>query len=110
MENQYAKQRIIKDVRNDDIRIQITGYVKKLENDYIILNDPTGEMKVDITNALDFIQNIKEKDLINVIGNLVINVDGEKAIQADIIQDMNKLNFNYYLKLYELKKKMSLVK
>ncbi len=106
MENKYAKQRIIKDVRNDDTRIQITDYVKRKESDYIILDDTMGEMTVNTTNALDFIQNIREKDLVNVIGDLIINMDGEKTIQADIIQDMNKLNFDYYLKLYELKKKL----
>ena len=104
MENLYAKQRIIRDVKNEDERIQITGYVKNLvENDHIILEDKTGHIKVSIKN-IDF--NFKEKNLVNIIGNLMMKTDGEKIIDADIVQDMNKLNFEYYIKLYELKKEL----
>ena len=91
-------------MRNEDERIQITGYVKSLvENDHIILEDKTGHIKVSIKNV-DF--NFKEKNLVNIIGNLMIKTDGEKIIDADIVQDMNNLNFDYYTKLYELKKEL----
>ncbi|MFX0186519.1 MAG: hypothetical protein ACFE8A_02160 [Candidatus Hodarchaeota archaeon] len=102
MESQYAKQRIIRDVKNDDVRIQITGYIKNIIDDqYIVLDDKTGQIKANIE---DVEYNFKENDLINVIGNLIIITSGEKVLKADIIQDMNKLNFDYYQKLYELKK------
>ena len=102
MESPYAKQRIIIDVKNDDDRIQITGYVKNIDDDqFIILDDKTGQIKVNISQV-DF--NFKENDLINVIGNLDTNMRGEKILKAEIAQDMNKLNFDYYIKLYELKK------
>ena len=91
-------------MKNEDERIQITGYVKNLvENDHIILEDKTGIIKVSIKN-IDF--NFKEKNLVNIIGNLMIKTDGEKIIDADIVQDMNNLNFEYYCKLYELKKEL----
>ena len=102
MSIQSAKQRTINDIKNDDVRIQITGYIKDLvEKEHFILDDSTGQINVDIKN-LDFKN--KDNDLINVIGELVISMDGGKTIVAEIIQDMNKLNFKYYLKLYELKK------
>ena len=102
MSIQSAKQRTIDDIKNDDVRIQITGYIKDLvEKEHFILDDSTGQINVDIKN-LDFKN--KDNDLINVIGELVISMDGGKTIVAEIIQDMNKLNFKYYLKLYELKK------
>lgn len=102
MSSQSAKQRTIKDIKNNDVRIQVTGYIKILiEKEHLILDDKTGQINVDIKN-LDFRN--KKNDLINVIGELVIRMDGEKTIVAEIIQDMNKLNFEYYLKLYELKK------
>lgn len=98
-----ARQRIIKDITNDDERIQITGYVKNIiENERFILDDKSGEISIDI-KSIDF--QFKRDDLVNVIGDLMINVDGERFIEAEFIQDMNKLNFEYYLKLYELKKK-----
>ena len=104
MELQSAKQRIIKDIKNDDFRIQIIGYVKKvLDNNFILLTDKTGEIKVNLKD-LDF--EFKENDLINVIGDLNINTKGEMEFSADIVQDMNNLNFKYYIKLYELKKEI----
>lgn len=98
-----ARQRIIKDIKNDDERIQVTGYVKDItENERFILDDKSGEISIDIKN-IDF--QFKRDDLVNVIGDLLINMDGERSIVAEFIQDMNKLNFKYYTKLYELKKK-----
>ena len=103
MSLQSAKQRMIKDIKNEDERVQITGYVKNLvEEEQFVLDDKTGEIEVDITN-IDF--NFKEKDLINVIGNSVKEGNEIKTIRAEIVQDKNELNFEYYRKLYELKKK-----
>ena len=104
MESQFAKQRTIKDVKNDDVKIQITGYVNNLvENDNFTLNDKTGEIAVNIKEiTFDF----EEEDLVNVIGELLITMSGEKSIQAQFIQDMRNLNFSYYQKLYELKKEI----
>ena len=103
MSSQYAKQRIIKDISIDDERIQVTGYIKSRINDnQIILNDESGEIIVNLMNIDGF--NFKENDLINVIGDLEFQSSGEKLINADIVQDMNKLNFEYYQKLYQIKK------
>lgn len=103
MSNKYAKQRVIKDIKNDDERIQITGYIKDKSNDeYIILDDKTGEIKVKITEIENF--TFKLNDLINVIGDMELQTDGGKIIIAQIVQDMNNLNFEYYQKLYEIKK------
>ena len=103
METTYAKQKIIKDIKNDDEQIQITGYVRNIADNYFILDDRTGKIKV-ITTESGFIN--KKNDLINVIGVLSVAVDGEKMLQAKIIQDMTNLNFKYYLKLYELKRNL----
>ena len=103
MSIQSAKQKVIIDIESDDERVQITGYVKNLvEEEQFVLDDNTGDIEVDITN-IDF--NFKEKDLINVIGVIVKEGNEIKMIRAEIIQDKNQLNFEYYKKLYELKKK-----
>jgi len=105
MSNQYAKQRTIKDIENNDERIQVTGYIKdKSNSEYIMLDDKTGIIKVKITEIEKFTYDIN--DLINVIGDLELHTDGEKVIVAQFIQDMNKLNFEYYQKLYELTKEL----
>ena len=102
MSSQFARQSTIKDVNDTDQRIQITGYVKNIvEDEYFILDDNTGEISVTI-KSFDF--KFQENDLINVIGEIV-KEGNNRTLTAEIIQDMNKLNFEYYLKLYELRKK-----
>lgn len=104
MENQFAKKRIINDIQNEDLKIQVTGYVKEINEDKtIILDDKSGQITINLKD-LEFRYN--KEDLINVIGELQIKTTGEKVINAQIIQDMNTLNFKYYRKLYELKKEV----
>ncbi|MFW9894230.1 MAG: hypothetical protein ACFFD7_00320 [Candidatus Thorarchaeota archaeon] len=100
---QSAKQRTVKDIKVEDERVQITGYVRgPIDERQFTLNDETGEIRIDISNV-DF--KFKENDLINVIGELVKEGNNIKIFRAEIIQDKEKLNFDYYKKLYELKKK-----
>ncbi|MHA1931359.1 MAG: hypothetical protein ACW96X_02400 [Promethearchaeota archaeon] len=103
MSIQSAKQRVISDIKNEDERVQITGYVKNLvKEEQFVLDDNTGSLQVNIKN-ITF--NFKEDNLINVIGKLVKKGSEEISLIAEIIQDKNQLNFEYYKKLYELKKK-----
>ena len=107
MSREHAVQRIIQDVKSSDSRVQITGYIKDVvDNDYLILDDKSENIKI-------YIQKIdatfQKDDLINVIGELNITVEGEKEIEAEIIQDKKNLNFEYYLKLYEIKKELELI-
>ena len=107
MMREPAIQRMINDVKNTDNRVQIIGYIKEVvENDYIILNDKAGDIKVDI-KKVDF--SYKKNELINIIGELSISSGGEKEIIAEIIQDKKNLNFEYYQKLYDIKKELNLV-
>ncbi|MFW9822898.1 MAG: hypothetical protein ACFFE4_08190 [Candidatus Thorarchaeota archaeon] len=100
---QSANQRMVKDIKMEDERVQITGYVRgPIDEGEFTLNDETGEIRIDISD-IDF--KFKENDLINVIGELVKEGNNINVIRAEIVQDKNKLNFEYYKKLYELKKK-----
>ena len=106
MSREHTVQRIIQDIKSSDSRVQITGFIYEVvDNDYIILKDKSEEIKIDI-KKVDF--TFQKDDLINVIGELNINVEGEKEIEAEIIQDKKNLNFDYYLKLYEIKKELKL--
>ena len=107
MSREPAVQRIIHEIKSSDSRVQITGYVKNIvDNDYIILNDKSDDIRIDI-KKVEFI--FQKDDLITVIGELNINMDGEKEIEAEILQDKKNLNFDYYLKLYEIKKELKLI-
>jgi uncharacterized protein YdeI (BOF family) len=107
MSKKQAKQRIIKDIKDDDDRIQVTGYVKEVVDDeHIILDDKSGEIEVDVKN-INF--RVEKNDLINIFGEIEISMAGEKSLIADIIQDKKKLNFEYYQKIYEIKKQLDLI-
>ncbi len=107
MSREFAIQRIIQDIRGTDSRVQVTGFIKDIiDNDHFILNDKSDDIKIDNKN-IDF--TFQKDDLINVIGELNISMEGEKEIEAEIIQDKKNLNFDYYLKLYEIKKELKLV-
>ncbi|MHA1319133.1 MAG: hypothetical protein ACTSQ1_04880 [Promethearchaeota archaeon] len=107
MSREHAAQRIIQDIKSSDSRVQIIGFIKDIvDDDQIILNDKSNDIKIDI-KKVDF--PFQKDDLINVIGELNINVEGEKEIEAEIIQDKKNLNFDYYLKLYEIKKELNLI-
>ena len=107
MSREHAAQRIIQDIKSSDSRVQIIGFIKDIvDDDQIILNDKSNDIKIDI-KKVDF--PFQKDDLINVIGELNIDVEGEKEIEAEIIQDKKNLNFDYYLKLYEIKKELNLV-
>ena len=68
---------------------------------HFILDDTTGNIVIN-TGDIDF--SFNEGDLIKVIGDLQINLEGDKEIKAEIVNDMKGLNFDYYLRLYNLKK------
>lgn len=106
MERKYYEQRIIQDIKNEDVQVQITGYVKDIEAEYIMLDDKSGEIKVIVKDIKDFDNNFKRNDLINIFGDINLSMDGEKILNARIIQDMNKLNFKYYKKLYNIRKEV----
>ncbi len=107
MSREHAAQRIIQDIKSSDSRVQIIGFIKDLvDDDHIILKDKVNDIKIDI-KKVDF--PFQKDDLVNVIGELNINMAGEKEIEAEIIQDKKNLNFDYYIKLYEIKKELKLV-
>ncbi|MHA1782743.1 MAG: hypothetical protein ACTSUL_04865 [Promethearchaeota archaeon] len=98
----FAKQTTINDIKNDDMKVQIVGKVHKILDEYhFILDDTTGNIVIN-TGDIDF--SFNEGDLIKVIGDLQINLEGDKEIKAEIVNDMKGLNFDYYLRLYNLKK------
>jgi uncharacterized protein YdeI (BOF family) len=106
MQSDFATQRMIADIRNDDVKIQVRGYIKDLQNGKSFrLDDKTGELKVEF-KAEEISFDYKDGDLVNVIGDLRIITSGEKILEAEIIQDMSGLNFEDYQKIYRLKKEI----
>ena len=102
MEMKPAIQRMIKDIKEDDQKVQITGYIDDMENESsFLLQDGTGKLKIIAKNM-----NISYStgNLINVTGELGYGDNKERVLNAVIIQNMEGLNFEYYTQLYEIKK------
>lgn len=102
MEMKPAIQRMIKDIKEDDKKVQITGYIDDMENETsFLLQDGTGKLRV---HAENMNLSYSTGDLINVTGELDHGDNNELVLSAVIIQNMEGLNFEYYKQLYEIKK------
>jgi hypothetical protein len=73
-----------------------------MEDKEIIIDDKNGKLTVDFQDIEEI--DLQEGDLINVIGEVKMDVDGKQTLRAEIIQDRNEMNFKYYTQLYEIKK------
>jgi uncharacterized protein YdeI (BOF family) len=82
---------------SDELRISVVGTVVKCGESEFILDDGTGQLTVICAEDIS----VKEKDIIRVIGKVY-----GQTVEAEIVQNMDGLNMQLYLKMYELKKKI----
>jgi len=100
----YLK-RLISDIQLDDSAVQIVGYADSINaSDEFYLDDKNG--KIHIRSVPDEFGKIKEGNLYRVFGELSIGGDGTQYISAHIIQNMEKMNFELFLKSMEMLKKI----
>jgi hypothetical protein len=83
---------------SEELRVSVVGCVVKKTEDQFILDDGTGQLTVMYEPGLT----VKETEIVRVIGKLY----GD-TLEAEIIQDMKDLNMQLYVKMYELRKKIS---
>jgi uncharacterized protein YdeI (BOF family) len=86
----------IEDV-SEESRISVVGTVVKCGQGEFILDDGTGQLTVVCTEDV----NVREKDIVRVIGKLY-----GQTLEAEIVQEMNNLNMQLYIKMYDLRKKV----
>ncbi|MBY9005026.1 MAG: hypothetical protein KGD73_13700 [Candidatus Lokiarchaeota archaeon] len=100
-----AQRVMIKDLEKMDIGslVQIMGFVKEKIDEYINLDDKTGEITINI-KKLKF--PFKKGELVNVFTKIKPTMDGEKQFEAVFFQDMSNLNFEHFQKLYDMKKEL----
>jgi len=94
-----AVDRKINEIRLEDRRVRIVGMVIESRPGMCILDDGSGSIKVRTSHELH------AGKLIRVIGQVSIRTNGEIEIDAELIQDMDKLKFDLYKEVYSLKKK-----
>ena len=100
-----AKSVMIKDLEKMDIGslVQIMGFIKEKIDEYINIDDKTGEITINI-KKLKF--PFKTGDIVNVFTKIKPTMDGEKQFEAVLFQDMSNLNFEHFEKLYDMKKEL----
>ena len=103
-EKSSAKRIMIKDLSNEDLgnNVQVVGYIKDIiDQSSFSLTDKTGELIVE-NKSEEF--PYKTNDLINVYAVVEPTMEGELKLKSQFIQNMKDLNFENYIKIYEIKK------
>ncbi len=100
----YLKK-LISGIQLDDSAVQIVGYADSINSsDEFYLDDKNG--RIHVRSIPDEFSDIKEGNLYRVFGELSIGGDGTQYISAHIIQNMEKLNFELFLKSMEMIEKI----
>jgi len=103
--NETYLKRLISDIQLDDSAVQIVGYADSINaSDEFYLDDKNGRIHV---RSIPDDSNIKEGKLYRVLGELSIGGDGVQFLSAHIIQNVEKMNFELFLKSMELLKKIT---
>ncbi|MBI4163503.1 MAG: replication protein RepA [Candidatus Aenigmarchaeota archaeon] len=82
-----AVERKIADVSERDIRIRLLGTIIDKQEDFIVLDDGTGKIKIGCQTTFD------QNQLIRVLGKVVVGENGVE-VQSEFIQNMEKLDLD----------------
>ena len=96
-----ASWKIISDLKPDDTKVMVIGRLLDKKDDFIIIDDSTGTIVV-YNNEL-IVENSKK--IVLIIGTVHQKNDNQLVIEAENIRNFDNLNFELYLKTYELFKK-----
>jgi hypothetical protein len=97
MEQDYRKpyaEKFVKDIDKNDFKIAISGTVVSKSEKSFLLDDGTGQVNIASENIL-------EVDYVRVFGRIIPYEEGME-IQADVIQDLSKIDKQMHKKLKEV--------
>jgi len=101
----HSVEKEIKDLGRDDFRVSILGTIMEMNRgEYeAVLDDGTGRAAVQFSDPEQF-QNLKEGEAVRVIGRVIPG--DERIIEAEIIQDMSKLDMNLFKQVKYIEEKL----
>lgn len=102
--NHYEKRKIPGINPDEDLKVNILGFVVDKKDDTMVLDDGSGKIKV-FVDMPGMMEKIEINKLIRVFGSTLPTEDGFE-IKADAIQDLSNLNINLYKKVEELYNKV----
>jgi len=89
------KESFIKDLNLNSPKITISGLIVSKEENYLMIDDNTGIVQVEIENDLNV------NDYARVFG-ILMEFNGKKVLKGEIIQDLSKVNKKLYQKIRDL--------
>ncbi len=89
------KERFIRDIGREDIKIMVSGIIVSKDNGKIVIDDTTGTIPVEIETELDV------NKFVRVFGVLIPYEEGFE-IQGHVIQDMSEADVDRYIKVKAL--------
>lgn len=98
-----AVDRRIDEIKLEDRRVRVIGIVVDSRPGMCVLDDGTGSVRVRTDRE------VQTGKLIRVIGQVSIRTNGEIEIDAEFVQNMDKLKFDLYKEVYDLRKKFKSV-
>ena len=104
--NQYFAKKLIQELQPVDTFVQLVGYARnKNQNDEFYLDDTTGQ--VHIRELPEESPAIQEGNLYRILGKYELDGSATPFVAAQIIQDMDQLDFELYMQAYKKFKEIS---
>ncbi|MHA1584725.1 MAG: hypothetical protein ACTSVU_08665 [Promethearchaeota archaeon] len=101
--DQFYKKKMIGEIQLEDTTLQLVGYAKnKNPSEEFTLEDETG--KVFVREIPDEAEAIQEGKLYKVMGQMALDGAGTRYFAAEIVQNVESLNYKLYKKSMQLKK------
>ena len=102
--NHYKKRKIPEINPDEDLKVNILGFVVDKKDDTIVLDDGSGKIKV-FVDMPGMMERIEINKVVRVFGSTLPTEDGFE-VKADAVQDLSNLNINLYKKVEELYNKV----
>ena len=96
-----AVERMIEEIRDDDIRVRIIGMVVDSTNSILVLDDGTASINVSFDEKMD----VKKGEIVRVIGRVIHTAAG-KEIHGEILQKIEEWDQDIYRNLHRLWKEI----
>ncbi|MFX1451045.1 MAG: hypothetical protein ACFFCM_09395 [Promethearchaeota archaeon] len=96
---QVAVERKINEIDVNDKRVRILGVTISSTSEFVKIDDGTGVINVKVESPLE------ERKRYRIIGQVYKQPDNKLIINAEIVQDMDKLDMDLYQKVLNIKKK-----
>ena len=89
-------EKFIKDLKTEDLKVALSGVIVDKTTNSFLIDDGTGQIRI-------LSEEVPHHEYVRAYGNL-INLDDERVLQAEIVQDLSKIDKLLHKKIKELMK------